>query len=134
MSRARHLDVWLVGELVGRLTQGEDGRLGFAYDAGYVDRGGRALSSSLPTASRSFDHRATEPVFGGLLPEEGTRERLARALGISARNDFALLAEIGGECAGAGVPPRGTLRPTPRAASSSSTRRTSARPSAFRPS
>lgn len=97
----RDLAVWLFEERVGRLVQSSDGRLGFAYDEDYVAGGGTALSSSLPMDGSPFDHRGAEPFFGGLLPEEGTRERLARALGISARNDFALLAEIGGECAGA---------------------------------
>jgi serine/threonine-protein kinase HipA len=39
--------------------------------------------------------------FGGILPEASNREVVARNLGISARNDFAMLEEIGGECAGA---------------------------------
>jgi hypothetical protein len=36
-----------------------------------------------------------------LLPEEYNREIIAKNLGITARNDFAMLREIGGECAGA---------------------------------
>ena len=36
-----------------------------------------------------------------MLPEEKNREIIASILGISARNDFALLEQIGGECAGA---------------------------------
>ena len=39
--------------------------------------------------------------FAGILPEDGIREVIARNLGISARNDFAMLEQIGGECAGA---------------------------------
>src|SRR5271155_998792 len=39
--------------------------------------------------------------FGGILPEESKREIIARNLGISARNDYAMLEQIGGECAGA---------------------------------
>jgi serine/threonine-protein kinase HipA len=35
------------------------------------------------------------------LPDENKREIIARNLGISARNDFAMLEQIGGECAGA---------------------------------
>src|SRR5580700_9961272 len=37
----------------------------------------------------------------GILPEESKREIIARNLGISARNDYAMLERIGGECAGA---------------------------------
>jgi serine/threonine-protein kinase HipA len=39
--------------------------------------------------------------FGGILPEQDQREMIARNLGISARNDYAMLERIGGECAGA---------------------------------
>jgi serine/threonine-protein kinase HipA len=35
------------------------------------------------------------------LPEENKGEIIARNLGISARNDYAMLERIGGECAGA---------------------------------
>lgn len=41
------------------------------------------------------------PFFSGLLPEAHMRTAIARQLGISEKNDFALLAAIGGECAGA---------------------------------
>ena len=34
-------------------------------------------------------------------PEEGSRKVIARILGISDKNDFAMLEQIGGECAGA---------------------------------
>jgi serine/threonine-protein kinase HipA len=50
--------------------------------------------------------------FGGILPEQGKREIIARNLGISARNDYAMLERIGGECAGAVtfIPAGGALR------------------------
>ena len=95
---ARALAVHLRTERAGTLTQTDAGRLEFRYAEGYA---GPALSLSLPVRAAPFDHRAAEPFFGGLLPEEGVRERIARYLGVTARNDFALLAEIGGECAGA---------------------------------
>ncbi|MGD9925817.1 MAG: type II toxin-antitoxin system HipA family toxin, partial [Pseudorhodoplanes sp.] len=44
---------------------------------------------------------ACRPFFSGLLPEEGQREAVARALGISKGNDFALLNALGGDVAGA---------------------------------
>lgn len=98
---ARRLEVALQGEVVGELLQTDAGRLEFTYTAGWVQRGGAPLSISLPVRSESFDHKGSEPFFGGLLPEEGVRDRVARYLGVSARNDFALLERIGGECAGA---------------------------------
>ncbi|MEM6675920.1 MAG: type II toxin-antitoxin system HipA family toxin [Planctomycetota bacterium] len=98
---ARALDVFLHGDSVGRLVQDDSGRLSFTYASAWVESCGAPLSLSLPVRTESFEHRSSEPFFGGLLPEEGVRERVARYLGVTARNDFALLERIGGECAGA---------------------------------
>jgi len=47
-----------------------------------------------------------------ILPEGATREIIARNLGISAQNDYAMLERIGGECAGAVTfIPAGQTRP-----------------------
>ena len=43
----------------------------------------------------------TLPFFEGLLPEASQRTAIAQALGISERNEFRLLEELGGEVAGA---------------------------------
>jgi serine/threonine-protein kinase HipA len=59
------------------------------------------LSQSLPLRAEAFSDRECAPFFGGLLPEEQNREIIARNLGITPRNDYAMLREIGGECAGA---------------------------------
>jgi serine/threonine-protein kinase HipA len=97
----RSLDVWLLGSRVGRIDQ-EAGRLVFTYDADWLARPSAApLSASLPLRPEPFDDRAARPFFAGLLPEQEKRDQVARALGVSARNDFALLDGIGGECAGA---------------------------------
>lgn len=97
----RSLDVWMQGELVGRLDQ-EAGRLVFTYDPGWIGKpSALPLSASLPLRPDPFDDRAARPFFAGLLPEQEKRDLVARAFGISARNDFALLDAIGGECAGA---------------------------------
>ncbi len=97
----RTLHVALFGEPVGELLQTDAGRLEFTYSQQWVDEGGAFLSLSLPVRREPYGHRDSEPFFGGLLPEEGVRDRVARYLGVSARNDFALLEQIGGECAGA---------------------------------
>jgi len=97
----RRLAVDLHGRFAGVLIQTTAGRLEFTYDPEYVAHGGPPLSLALPVREGGFDQRACEPFFGGLLPEEGVRERLAQYLGITANNDFALLEQIGGECAGA---------------------------------
>jgi serine/threonine-protein kinase HipA len=97
----RSLDVWLLGERIGRLDQTE-GRLSFTYDAGWLHRPDAVpLSASLPLQANAFDDRAARPFFAGLLPEQDRRDQVARAIGVSGRNDFALLDALGGECAGA---------------------------------
>jgi serine/threonine-protein kinase HipA len=53
--------------------------------------------------------------FSGLLPDEMIRQRLARYLGLSEKNSFALLEVIGGECAGAlSLYPEGQIPPKDR--------------------
>jgi serine/threonine-protein kinase HipA len=97
----RSLDVWLFGERIGRLDQ-TAGRLSFTYDAGWLGRPDAVrLSVSLPLQPDAFDDRAARPFFAGLLPEQDMRDQIARVIGISERNDFALLDALGGECAGA---------------------------------
>ena len=60
-----------------------------------------ALSRSLPLREAPFTQKECRGFFGGTLPEEGNRKVIARILGISDKNDFAMLEQIGGECAGA---------------------------------
>lgn len=97
----RSLDVWLNEWLVGRLDQ-EGGRLQFTYDPAWLAHiGAVPLSVSLPLRAEPYDDRASRPFFAGLLPEQEKRDQVARALGVSPHNDFALLDGVGGECAGA---------------------------------
>ncbi|TVP74931.1 MAG: type II toxin-antitoxin system HipA family toxin [Puniceicoccaceae bacterium] len=96
------LQVHLLGELVGILEQTPTGRIDFRYTEDWLQQeGAQPLSQSLPLEARVFEERECVGFFGGLLPEAHNREIIARNLGISARNDFAMLREIGGECAGA---------------------------------
>jgi serine/threonine-protein kinase HipA len=65
----------------------------------------------LPLTPETYEGKRARSFFAGILPEEGPRARIAEILGISERNDFAMLERIGGECAGAisllpeGMPP-----------------------------
>ena len=96
-----NLYVWLFDTHIGILSRSA-GKLSFIYDASWLNApGAHALSQSLPLRTESFDDRETRPFFAGLLPEEDKRTWVARALGVSKQNDFALLHGIGGECAGA---------------------------------
>jgi len=99
---ARILDVYLNGHLVGELEQDDSGALWFCYDESWlVSEKGRPLSASLPLRPERFKRNECRAFFAGLLPEEESRQLVAKAFGVSARNDFALLSKIGGECAGA---------------------------------
>jgi serine/threonine-protein kinase HipA len=98
----RTLDIWWDGRMVGQLTQDKYGELGFAYAPAWLDdEQAPPLSASLPRRAEPFSRRACRPFFGGLLPEESQRDAVARALGVSRANDFALLDRLGGDVAGA---------------------------------
>lgn len=109
----RTLDVFLHRQRVGTLTQNSHGDVVFEYDENWLSNpAARPLSQSLPLSKKRFSRRDCRPFFAGILPEEAKREIIARNLGISARNDFALLEQIGGECAGAVTfLPKGTPLP-----------------------
>ncbi|HWA90044.1 MAG TPA: type II toxin-antitoxin system HipA family toxin [Rhizomicrobium sp.] len=96
------LGVWWDERIAGRLTMNEHGDMGFVYDKAWVDDpAARAISQSLPKRAEPFKRREARPFFAGLLPEAEMREGAARALGVSEKNDFALLDRLGGDVAGA---------------------------------
>ena len=111
---SHELAVWLFADQVGTLAVVE-GRLRFWYAAQWLQQPhARALSASLPLQTTPFDDRNTRAFFAGLLPEGQMRRLLARQFQVSLNNDFALLDQIGGECAGAVtfLPPGQPLRPS----------------------
>ena len=98
----RMLDVYLQERRVGHLIQDDGGQMSFEYVESWLAQpGATALSQSLPLRKERFPAKECRGFFGGILPEESKREIIARNLGISARNDYAMLEQIGGECAGA---------------------------------
>ena len=99
------LDVYLNDQRVGRLSK-EDALLSFRYDETYLNTAHPLpLSRHLPIASEQpsqiFGDQASRAFFENLLPEGNVRSQVARSLGISRENTFALLAALGGDCAGA---------------------------------
>jgi serine/threonine-protein kinase HipA len=99
---ARTLDVYFLNDLAGHLVQQDGGEMAFEYVESWLNKSGAAaLSQSLPLRTKRFKRKECRGYFGGILPEEAKREIIARNLGISARNDYAMLERIGGECAGA---------------------------------
>lgn len=99
---AKTLDVYLHDELVGHLIQDDSGQMVFDYVRSWLNKpGATPLSQSLPLRMERFTRNECRGFFAGILPEASKREIIARNLGISARNDYAMLEQIGGECAGA---------------------------------
>jgi serine/threonine-protein kinase HipA len=114
----RTLDVYLHRHLIGKLVQNDHGDMVFDYvETWLTNPTAVPLSQSLPLSKRHFNRNDCRGFFAGVLPDESKREIIARNLGISARNDFALLERIGGECAGAVTfVPEGMVLPEPDAA------------------
>lgn len=85
----------------GYLSQA-DGRLVFQYDAGWLSQTkAKPISISLPLSEKLYSHTEALPFFAGLLPEENIRMQVAKKLGISTHNEFAMLSALGEDCAGA---------------------------------
>ena len=98
----RFLDVYLHEYLVGQLKQDDHGQMLFNYHESWLGRKDSVvLSCSLPLRSEKFKRKDCRGFFSGILPEESKRDIIAGNLGISAKNDFAMLEQIGGECVGA---------------------------------
>lgn len=96
------LDVFFQEHLVGQLQQDKHGRISYSYETNWLtSEEATPLSQSLPLRERPFESRECQGFFAGVLPEEENRKLIAAILGVSANNDFSLLEQIGGECAGA---------------------------------
>ncbi|HEX7124790.1 MAG TPA: type II toxin-antitoxin system HipA family toxin [Thermodesulfobacteriota bacterium] len=99
----RELIALLDGREVGRVRRDRRGRLSFAYD----DRWRAApraypLSLSMPLAAAEHGHTVVESFLWGLLPDNPiVLERWAKRFQVSPRNAFALIANVGEDCAGA---------------------------------
>jgi serine/threonine-protein kinase HipA len=95
------LEVFLHADRVGSLERLPGAELRFTYAQPWVAGGGVPLSLSLPLRAEPYQDRECRPFFTGLLPEGDFLKAVARAFQVSAENSFSVLAEIGGECAGA---------------------------------
>ena len=96
------LNVYLGRDLLGRLWLDEGRRFVFQYDDAWLAaEAAIPLSLALPLQADAFGDDRARPFFANLLPESELRRVIARKLGLSEQNDFALLEAVGGECAGA---------------------------------
>ncbi|ESQ92821.1 type II toxin-antitoxin system HipA family toxin [Asticcacaulis benevestitus] len=96
------LTVWWGDRIAGDFLLDDNGDIGFAYSADWVnDQTCLPISAWLPKQVEPFGRAKTRPFFAGLLPEADMLDRVAKNLGISKTNDFKLLQELGGDVAGA---------------------------------
>jgi serine/threonine-protein kinase HipA len=86
---------------VGVVRDDERGRFCFRYDPRWLAGTAFPISLSLPLREEEYVEDAAHAFFSNLLPEGLVRDAVCARLGISRDNDVALLAAIGGECAGA---------------------------------
>lgn len=97
LKALKKLSVRLYGKEVGILEEYQ-GKMRFKYNQNTF----KPLSLSLPIREEIYTEKQCKAYFGGLLPENTEiRKALALRYKINANNDFALLAAIGHDCAGA---------------------------------
>ncbi len=96
------LAVYMGSDYAGMLSCDNRQRFWFQYDPEWITRKDLPpLSLSMPLREEVYPDEKARPFFTNLLPESFVREAVARKLGVSQRNEFALLEALGGECAGA---------------------------------
>ncbi len=95
------LDVYLNAVQVGKLAQNNQGSLSFTYAPEFLHHATSSISLCLPLRAEPFMGPEVKAFFSGLLPDDIAKQKIARYLGLSEKNSFALLQALGGECAGA---------------------------------
>jgi HipA-like protein len=75
-------------------------RIHFSYDHSWVEAKKPMISFSMPVREEVYQEEA-QSFFGNLLPEGDFRRRVEQIFKVSSDNDFSLIKEIGGDCAGA---------------------------------
>ncbi len=104
-SKARCLDVWMNGELIGQWKVDSQGQHEFRYVEDWVNNeGARPISLSMPLQPPEVPYRGAEveSYFDNLLPESiDVRKRIRDKFGASTTLAFDLLVQIGRDCIGA---------------------------------
>ena len=97
------LIVLLGDKAIGVVRRDKRGRLKFTYEEEWrTARGAYPLSLSMPLAASEHGHAAIEAFLWGLLPDnEFVLGKWAQKFQVSARNAFALISNVGEDCAGA---------------------------------
>lgn len=94
------LNVYWSKDIVGELNSDDQDLFDFTYSKDWIAQGKPAISLSMPVRKEAYQKEA-RTFFGNLLPEGDFRRRIEQLVRVSANNDFSLLKEIGGDCAGA---------------------------------
>lgn len=99
----KELVVLLSDRAIGRVNQDDRGKLSFSYHPEWRDTpGAYPLSLSMPLAALDHPHDKIEAFIWGLLPDnEYVLDRWAKKFQVSSRSPFALIANVGEDCAGA---------------------------------
>jgi serine/threonine-protein kinase HipA len=88
--------------VVGTLNKVDEENFVFSYATSWLEsRAPQPLSLTLPLQEGPFTSGATKAFFANLLPEGQLRDHYASKFRISPDDDFALLAYLAGDCAGA---------------------------------
>jgi serine/threonine-protein kinase HipA len=88
--------------IVGSLEKVSEENYVFSYALSWLEsRAPQPLSLTLPLKEGPFSSEATKAFFANLLPEGQLRDHYASKFRISPEDDFALLAQLAGDCAGA---------------------------------
>ena len=94
--------VWFDTLHVGNVAVAEDGSLSFRHtDRWLATRGAFPLSLTMPVTDMTYPSEIISPWLANLLPEEEQLQILTRSLGLDRADTLAVLAEIGGDTAGA---------------------------------
>ncbi|MCJ1901454.1 MULTISPECIES: HipA domain-containing protein [Paracoccus] len=94
--------VWFDTLHVGDVAVADDGSLSFRYAARWLaTQGAFPLSLTMPLADAPYPSEIISPWLANLLPEEEQLQILTRSLGLDRADTLAVLAEIGGDTAGA---------------------------------
>lgn len=94
--------VWFDGLSVGQVDVTADGSLSFRYADRWLQTAGAfPLSVTMPLQPEPYPSDVISPWLANLLPEEDQLKVLTRSLGLDQADVLAVLAEIGGDTAGA---------------------------------
>lgn len=89
-------------DVVGVLDRVDSENYVFSYDVSWLEsKSPQPISLTLPLQENTFPSDATKAFFANLLPEGQLRDHIASKNRISPDDDFALLVQLAGDCAGA---------------------------------